>query len=540
MDALIIAGVSKSQGSQFSVKKGIHLTKDDKIMSYANIERYFGLPPTSTLANHTSPYLAGIYLYNFLIRRGITCELINFLDLEAEQFKKCLQQDPKVIALSTTFLTNIRLVKNVTKIIRRYAPDVKLVLGGPLVYNSYLLYQMKDSDYDTDSCAQDFFFLNQDRELNEDIDLFVAEEQGEATLYQIVTTIKNCGDLSTIPNLAYYSRDNQLIFSQRKAENNSFDEDFVNWGDVPDEYLSPIFPVRGSRGCPYKCAYCNFSVGKKFRLKGIDLVAKEVSSLADTGKVRIIRFTDDNLFLTRRHVEEYSRMLIKSGKGLKWSTFIRASSITKDNVHLLKDSGCIMAQIGMESGNKKILEGMNKKDTPENYLKVIELLNANDISTQLYFIAGFPGETRETINETIQMINNFSHKGSGINHMMVFPFVLAPLSPIYLPENRKKYNLKGYMSEWKHDTMDSTQAYKYAKEFFLRCNNVYPFYGIDEFDNLDITKLKKVAQLRMQIRKAEFMNSPEVVAQGWKKLRQVMISINSPQALAGKTRDESN
>jgi len=133
-------------------------------------------------------------------------------------------------------------------------------------------------------------------------------------------------------------------------------------------------------------------------------------------------------------------------------------------------------------------------------------------------------EVPETMNETIQMINNFSHKGSGINHIMIFPFVFAPLSPIYLPANRKKHNLSGYMTDWKHDTMDFTQAYKYAKEIFLRCNNVYPFYGIDEFDKVDIVKLKKVAQLRMQIRKAAFMDSPEVVEQGWEKLRQVMIS----------------
>jgi anaerobic magnesium-protoporphyrin IX monomethyl ester cyclase len=524
MDALIVAGVSKFQGSQFSVKKGIHLTKDDEIMSYANLERCFGLTPASPISHDTAPYLVGIYLYNYLIRRGITCGLINFLDLEIERFKKLLQQDPKVIAISTTFLTDIKLVKNVTRTIRRFAPDIKIVLGGPLVYNSYLLYQLKDSDYDTDSCNQDFFFLNQNREFHEDIDLFVVEEQGEATLHQIVTAIKNCEDMSTTPNIAYYNRDNQLVFTQRKSEDNSFDEDLVNWDEVPEEYLFPIFPVRGSRGCPYKCSYCNFCVGRKFRLKDIDIAAKEVSALANTGKVRIIRFTDDNLFLTRRHVEEYSKMLIKSAKGLKWSSFIRASSISEDNVQLLKDSGCILAQIGMESGSKKILKGMNKKDTPENYMKVIELLNANGISTQLYFIVGFPGETRETMNETIQMINNFSHEGSGINHIMIFPFVFAPLSPIYLPANRKTYNLSGYMTEWKHDTMDFTQAYKYAKEFFLRCNNVYPFYGIDEFDNVDIAKLKKIAQLRMEISKAEFLRDPGVVEHGWKKLRQVMLN----------------
>jgi radical SAM superfamily enzyme YgiQ (UPF0313 family) len=151
-------------------------------------------------------------------------------------------------------------------------------------------------------------------------------------------------------------------------------------------------------------------------------------------------------------------------------------------------------------------------------------LNSNGISTQLYFIVGFPGETEETINETIQMINNFNDSGPGINHLMIFPFLFAPLSPIYHPENRKKYNLSGYMTEWKHDTMDFKQAYKYAKEIFLKCNNAYPFYGIDEFDNVDLSKLKKVARLRMQICKSEYLGSSETVEQSWEKIKQVLIS----------------
>jgi len=523
MDVLIIAGVSKSKGSQFSVKKGIHLTKDDKIMSYANLQQHFGLSSSSGPIDSKVPYLAGIYLYNFLTRRGVDCGLINFLDLELEQFEKLLQEDPKVIALSTTFMTSITMVKSVTEIIRKYAPDVPLVLGGPLVYNSYFLYKMKGTDYDVDSCTQDYFFVNQQKSLYEDIDIFVVEEQGEKTLFQIVTSIRDGRDTASISNIGYYNGINELLFSERKPEDNSFDEDIINWSDVSNEYLYPIFPVRGSRGCPYNCAYCNFCNGRKFRLKSADIIAQEVKALVDTGRVRMIRFTDDNLFLTRNHVEEYCSKLIATGKEFKWNSFIRASSITKENVQLLKESGCVLAQIGMESGSRKILQGMNKKDTPEHYLEVIDLLNTHGISTQLYFIVGFPGETEETMQETITMINQFSHEGPGINTIMIFPFVLAPLSPIYMPKNRKKHNLQGYMTEWSHDTMNFQQAYKYARQFYLEVKNIHPFYGIEEYDAVDIAKLKKVAQLRTQIRKAEFLGaSPEIIADRWQQLKYVM------------------
>ncbi len=524
MDAVIIAGISKDKGSQFSLKHDYLLTKDGMIMSYSNLKKIFGLLPFSALSGYSTPYLAGIYLYNYLSRRGVKCGLINFLDLEVEQFEKFIQQEPKIIALSSTFLTNIRTVKKITEIIRRYAPDTKIILGGPLVYNSYLLYQLKDTDYDTYSCNQDYFFLNSEKFYHEDIDLFVVEEQGEETLWRVVNAIKNCKDYQEIPNLAYYKND-QLVFTARRTENNDFSEDLANWDEVPKEYIYPIFPVRGSRGCPYRCKFCNFSPGRTFRLKSTDIVTQEIAALVNTGKVRMIRFTDDNLFLNRKYLEDYCRNIIKVGKGIKWTSFIRASSITKDNIRLLKDSGCILAQIGMESGDRNILKAMNKKDTPENYLRVIELLNAHSISTQLYFIIGFPGETAQTIESTITLINKFYHDGPAINEFMVFPFVFAPLSPVYSPDKPEKYNLEGYMSEWTHYTMNSEQAKKYAREFLLRVDNIYPPYGIEEFLLVEILKLKKIAQLRSQIREDELLQrSPWIVEQHWRELREVVIS----------------
>ena len=524
MDCLIIAGVSKTKGSQFSLKKGIHLTKDGTVMTYANLKRLFGVQPDTGSSDSNVPYLAGIYLYNYLTKRGVSCGLINFLDLEMEHFEKLLSENPKVIALSTTFLTSISMVKGVTEIIREYAPDVPIILGGPLVYNSYLLYNVIGTDYDVHSCRQDYFFLDKQQALHQDIDIFVVEEQGEHTLLEIISAIRDGRDISSIPNIAYYDGHGRLVFTNRKAENNSFDEDVIEWNNMPGQYLNPIFPVRGSRGCPYKCAYCNFCNGRKFRLKSANTIAREVKALIDTGKVRMIRFTDDNLFLTRNLVEEYCSKLIATNREFKWNSFIRASSITRENVHLLKESGCVLVQIGMESGSKKILQGMNKKDDPEHYLEVIHLLNTHGISTQLYFIVGFPGETEETLQETIAMINRFTHNGQAVNTIMVFPFVLAPLAPIYLPKNRKKYGLKGYMTQWSHDTMDSQQAKKYAQQFFLELNNIHPFYGIEEYDLPDISCLKKIAELRTRIRKAEIEKvSPDVIAGYWLQLKEAVI-----------------
>jgi anaerobic magnesium-protoporphyrin IX monomethyl ester cyclase len=521
MDVLIVAGVSKGGRSQFGVLHEI--IKDGMVMNYGNLQKFFGVQPDIGLSDFSTPYLAGIYLYNYLSRRGVRCGLINFLDTEMEKFKKLLQQSPVAIALSSTFLTDIKSVKKVTQIIRQYDPDIKIILGGPLVFNSYLLYQLKDSDYDTAPCARDYFFLNTDEYYYNDIDLFVTEEQGEETLYRVIDALKKGRDYTEIPNLAYY-KNNQLIFTGRKAEDNSFSEDLIQWDQVPEEYIYPIFPMRGSRGCPYKCQYCNFSPNRAFRLKSVEILGQEVAALVNTGKVKLIRFTDDNLFLNHKKVEEYCRKIMEVGKGVQWSSFIRANSISKENVKLLRDSGCISTMIGIESGNKNVLKAMNKEDSPEHYLEAIELLNKNGISTRLTLFIGFPGETLITIEDSVNLLNQFYYQGPAINEVSIFPFVLLPLSPVYSPENRKKHNLSGYMESWSHSTMNSEEAKKYAREFFLKLKHVHHHYGVEELLMMDIIKLKKISELRSQIRRGELgLDSKQSLDQLWTDLKELVL-----------------
>jgi radical SAM superfamily enzyme YgiQ (UPF0313 family) len=180
--------------------------------------------------------------------------------------------------------------------------------------------------------------------------------------------------------------------------------------------------------------------------------------------------------------------------------------------------------IGMESGNRSILKEMNKEDTPEHYLEIVELLNKHGISTQLTFLIGFPGETPQTIEDTINLINQFHYQGPAVNDVSIFPFGLAPLSPIYSPEYRKKYNLSGYMMNWSHYTMTSEEAKKYAGELFLKLKHIHYHYGIAEFLMMDTEKLKKVSELRSQIRRAEIMQySAQNIDQLWNEMKQLVV-----------------
>jgi len=523
MDVIIVAGVSKDQGKQYSVYRKYQLTRQGKVMTYTNLRELFGFSAPDEPGSQM-PYLAGIYLYNYLTRRGLQCALINFLDRQMGDLEKLLSKNPSIVAISTTYLNSIKEVKHVTETIRKHASDVKIVVGGTLILNSYDIYRRKDTDYDTGSCAQDYFFVNEEKHFREDIDVFVIDEQGESTLARLAMRIKEGKDHSDLSNLAYY-RDDRLIMTNRVPEDNSFSEDLVDWDQTPREYLHSVFPMRGSRGCPYECGFCNFGPGRTFRLKPPEIFSKELAALVNTGIVKVIRFTDDNLFLNRKQIEIYCRQILKCAPGLKWTSFIRASSITRDNVALLRDSGCVLAQIGIESGDPGILNEMNKRATPEMYLEAVDLLNSHGISTQLYIIIGYPGETRETVDNTVALLNQFTHEGPAINQLLVFPFGLIPLSPVYEPATARKYGLSGYMDQWTHQTMTSEEAMEHALNIYDRVQNLHPNYGVEEFHQMQGAELKKMYQLRAKIHAAERADEhPDTLDRLWGDLKAVVAS----------------
>ena len=523
MDVIIVAGMSKDRGKQYSVYRKYQLTRQSKVMTYTNLRELFGFSASDETEGQM-PYLAGIYLYNYLTRRGLHCALINFLDRQTDDLEKLLSKNPSIVAISTTYLNSIKEVKQVTETIRKHAPDVKIVVGGTLIFNSYAIYRLKDTDYDTDSCAQDYFFVNQEKHIREDIDVYVIDEQGESTLAQLAMRIKEGKDYRDLSNLAYY-RDDRLIITNRVPEDNSFSEDLIDWDKTPREFLHPVFPMRGSRGCPYRCGFCNFGPGRTFRLKPPEIFSKEVAALVNTGIVNVIRFTDDNLFLNRKQVEIYCRQILKSAPSVKWTSFIRASSITRDNVTLLKDSGCVLAQIGIESGDSRILKAMNKRATPDMYLEAIDLLNSHGISTQLYILIGYPGETQATVDNTVALLNQFAHEGPAINQLLVFPFGLLPLSPVYEPATARKYGLSGYLQHWTHQTMTSREALELALNIYDRVQNFHPNYGIDEFHQVEGAKLKKLYQLRAKIHAAEQANeNQDTLDRLWSDLKAMVAS----------------
>lgn len=158
-------------------------------------------------------------------------------------------------------------------------------------------------------------------------------------------------------------------------------------------------------------------------------------------------------------------MMIKNKYKFKWHSYFRCQFADREMVEMMKESGCEGVYLGFESGSDQILKNMNKAVTVNDYFRGIELLKQLDIPTYGNFIVGFPGETLQTVEETMAFIRksqpDFFHAQS---------WYCEHITPIW--QQKDKYRIKGESFEWTHATMDSQTAGDLVEKIFLTIKEV--------------------------------------------------------------------
>jgi anaerobic magnesium-protoporphyrin IX monomethyl ester cyclase len=434
----------------------------------------------------SAPKLNGIFLLSFLKKRGFNFELINNFKEEKKQFSELIGKNPKVILVSTTFIYRKKDLVDAVREIRDLCHDAVIVVGGPFIYSSFLLLEKsKKGNYQSEVASNDYMFLTIDDEPN--VDFYIVSPRGEYILLDLIECLEKNGGLGEIPNIAIFRKD-KYEFSVRSAEVCKGEDLFVDWKSLPKSIFdSKVVPAQASNGCTFNCSFCNFTKEKERTcIKPMELLLLELRQIEMMG-AKYVWFSDDNFRLGKKDLNEFCRRLIEEEIVLKWMSFVRASTLADVDFQLLKKSGCVEVQLGVESASSKILNNMNKKATPDLYRNVIKKLLANGIDCSCYFLFGFPGETEETVAETFDFLKEIeSFDGEGSLSWSIFPFLLSPLSPIYEEEEREKYGLSGYMNKWQHNTMSSSDVNGIIKKVFSGLDFSGPIYRGDNLDYLQM------------------------------------------------------
>jgi len=163
----------------------------------------------------------------------------------------------------------------------------------------------------------------------------------------------------------------------------------------------PFATVISSRGCPYGCTFCRAGVswGKKVRARTVSNVVEEILLLRHKFHIRNVVFMTDSFTFDRDWVLETCAAMEDSR--VRWICNSRVDAVDEEMLHSMKRAGCLLISYGLESGSQELLKSCRKNITLEQSREAIKLTRQAGITSFGYFIFGLPGETWDTVHQTI-------------------------------------------------------------------------------------------------------------------------------------------
>jgi radical SAM superfamily enzyme YgiQ (UPF0313 family) len=245
---------------------------------------------------------------------------------------------------------------------------------------------------------------------------YLVHGEGEFTLAELVKLLETCrfrlsaDDLRRIEGL-YFRCNGELAQNPERPLIRDLDAlpyparhllELKRYGLVtPDG--QPMISILSSRGCPYNCSYCfKGIVGRIYRQRSAENIIAELRQVIAGYGVRNFYFIDDLFAVNERRLRELTQRLIDEKLDIRWQCLDRVDKVTPELLGLMYRAGCRELHYGIESGNQQVLDAIGKRITLEQVRQAVKWTHDSGILVKGYFMLGLPGDTEETMEQTIQ------------------------------------------------------------------------------------------------------------------------------------------
>lgn len=235
----------------------------------------------------------------------------------------------------------------------------------------------------------------------------------------------------------------------------------------------PFTTVQMSFGCPFQCSFCVAStLGYKYR--DVDNVLQELRHVASLG-IKEVFFTDFTFEVKRANTFELCKSLVAEKLDLSWVCSSRASSLDEELLGWMKRAGCHTIFISIESGNEEILKKYSKGVSKEQIQRTVRSCKKLGIKILGHFIIGLPGETLETVKETIAFSKELDCDLASFN--IAVPALGTPLRELalkrgWLSEETLEFDASDSFPTMETNQFSKEMAWEWRKralkEFYFR------------------------------------------------------------------------
>lgn len=261
---------------------------------------------------------------------------------------------------------------------------------------------------------------------------FIVRGEGESTIVELVEKIQNKKDFSKVKGISF-KKNKKIVHNENRELIKELDEipfparHLFNQQkySYPDSLRKPVMPIITSRGCPHACTYCctKLIFSKRVRFRNAKNIVDEIEELIKNYKVKEVHIWDDNFTLYKKRVFEIVKEIKKRNIKLKFAfpNGLRADQVDEDILRWLKQMGVYSLAFGVESGNQIILDNVKKGETLESMEKAYKLSKKIGFETWGFFMIGLPGETEETVNNTIEFAKKLNPDVAKFHILKPFP-----------------------------------------------------------------------------------------------------------------------
>jgi radical SAM superfamily enzyme YgiQ (UPF0313 family) len=327
------------------------------------------------------------YIYSVLEKAGYSVKLLflNNFDYETAEkifFATIKTFDPQIVGFQLFSFNRVLTFKFIEKLNKEYS-DIQVVLGG---VHASIMYDQIIRKYPK-------------------VILVIGE--GESIIVEVVGAINDHKDLSKIKGIVYYDKEIVVTEPRHLIEDLNvlpFPKHEVFFDNDPQRVKAHIV---SSRGCPFNCSFCCLKIisKRRFRKRAIENVVEEIVQLKEKyPRLKHIQFHDDTFTLDRERVINFCKLVIKEKMGITFECSARVKPSSYDMFRWMEKAGFTKIMFGLETGSPKLLDSIHKNISQQEVIDLFETLRNFSFIVTTFLMCGFPGESEETVSETIKFV----------------------------------------------------------------------------------------------------------------------------------------